>query len=960
MAKKQTKRQSSKKHIETTDKFLPRLTMALFGRPKLVFFAWIIILVLGITSYTTLLRREGFPSVNIPIAVVNGAYIVNDAAKVDADIAKPVSDIALKQEGVNTVLTQSAGNFVNITVAYKEGVDGQSATEKLKQAVNDANVLPESANLSYNVPYFGATGGSIEKIDATVSFYQNPSSSDTAALTTAAKSAVEYLNANKPNLVQEFFVIDPFKTAVNPATGQQQVIQETFDQFGVREEGENKFYNSVVIGVTAIDDVDVIKLDAQLEGVLGQLNQQDAFSNYDTDISASFAPAIEDSISELQRVLLEGLLAVLVVGSIIIAVRASLITVLSMITVITATLALLYFVGYTLNVITLFALILGLSLIVDDTIIMVEAIDAARRKSKTPREAVRTAVRKISRAMVAATSTAALSFLPLAFVSGVLGSFIRAIPITIISALIISLFVALIFIPLFAKSLLLGKKQMGESGVTEVAAGIEAKIARGLTWPMQWARRSTKRLWFVGMSAVMIGVLFIAGAGMIFNKVTFNLFPPSKDTNQLSVIITLPPGSTIETAEETAFEADTIIGKVVGDEFRKASYYGLATAQTATLFVDLTPYTDRGPTSKQLVDEVQAELNNSNFKNDATFSVAQVDIGPPASAFTVQVKTENREAGYRLANDIADYLRDAELTRASGTKATFTNTAVSTESTYTRADSQQVIQVSAGFDADDTTTLVTLAQDAIQKEFPESKLASYGVAPNALDFNIGQEEENQESFRGLVTAFPIVLIVIFILLSIEFRSLLQPLLIFMAIPFSLFGVTLGLYLTDNAFSFFCAMGFFALIGLSIKNTILVIDYANQSRRAGMGPIDAATAALEERFRPLIATSLTAVFSLIPLALISPFWQGLAVVLIGGLLSSTFLVVTVFPYYYLGGEYLRARVSRKAALLWLASVIILGVMIARIADGGTAFGVALLFAVLWPIVHHFLYRKVAKH
>jgi multidrug efflux pump subunit AcrB len=105
------------------------------------------------------------------------------------------------------------------------------------------------------------------------------------------------------------------------------------------------------------------------------------------------------------------------------------------------------------------------------------------------------------------------------------------------------------------------------------------------------------------------------------------------------------------------------------------------------------------------------------------------------------------------------------------------------------------------------------------------------------------------------------------------------------------------------------LGFFALIGLSLKNTILLTDYANQSRRRGSRPVDAIHEALAERFRPLIATSLTAVMSLIPLAITSPFWQGLTVVLIFGLLSSTFLVVTVFPYYYLGGEFLRLG-SRK--------------------------------------------------
>ena len=131
----------------------------------------------------------------------------------------------------------------------------------------------------------------------------------------------------------------------------------------------------------------------------------------------------------------------------------------------------------------------------------------------------------------------------------------------------------------------------------------------------------------------------------------------------------------------------------------------------------------------------------------------------------------------------------------------------------------------------------------------------------------------------------------------------------MAVPFSLFGVAFGLFITDNPISFFALLGFFALIGLSIKNSILLTDYANQARRSGMGAIDAAVAAIGERFRPLVATSLTAIVSLIPLALSSPFWEGLAFTLIFGLASSTILVILVFPYYYLAGEYLRMQ-SRK--------------------------------------------------
>lgn len=162
----------------------------------------------------------------------------------------------------------------------------------------------------------------------------------------------------------------------------------------------------------------------------------------------------------------------------------------------------------------------------------------------------------------------------------------------------------------------------------------------------------------------------------------------------------------------------------------------------------------------------------------------------------------------------------------------------------------------------------------------------------------------------------------YVLLAIQFRSMLQPLLIFLAIPFSLFGITPGLDLTSNAFSFFAMLGFFALLGLSIKNTILLTDYANQARRGGMGVVDSAVEGLRERFRPLFATSATAVVSLIPLALTSPFWEGLTVVLIFGLLSSTLLVVTVFPYYYLGAEYLRLKVGAKRFFMWFIPAVAL--------------------------------------
>ena len=118
-----------------------------------------------------------------------------------------------------------------------------------------------------------------------------------------------------------------------------------------------------------------------------------------------------------------------------------------------------------------------------------------------------------------------------------------------------------------------------------------------------------------------------------------------------------------------------------------------------------------------------------------------------------------------------------------------------------------------------------------------------------------------------------------------------------------------LEISDNQLSFFVMVGFIALIGVAVNNTILLVDAANQQRRAGASPADAIGVAVERRFRPLVVTTATTVVGLLPLALADPFWEALCFVLIGGLVSSTFLVLTAFPALYLGVAAVRARVRR---------------------------------------------------
>lgn len=102
------------------------------------------------------------------------------------------------------------------------------------------------------------------------------------------------------------------------------------------------------------------------------------------------------------------------------------------------------------------------------------------------------------------------------------------------------------------------------------------------------------------------------------------------------------------------------------------------------------------------------------------------------------------------------------------------------------------------------------------------------------------------------------------------------------------------------------IGFFALIGIAVNNTIMLVDYANQARKEGKGYSESIASAVRHRFRPLLTTSLISVVALTPLAVNDPFWQSLAVTLIFGLLSSTFLVIVAFPYFWLIAEWLRLK------------------------------------------------------
>lgn len=873
---------------------LQRFSLFFFDHLKTSLALWIAIVIFGVLSYTVLLQREGFPSINLPYSTVTGAYFVNDQQKVDADIAKPATEAIAKLPDVKTVTSSADKNFVVIQIEYKEGTDAKSASATVQSTVEGLK-LPDTAELQYQSIDFTRFDN---KYDLLVSVF-SPTTSSSQDLQAKAQKVADELQGT--NHVAGTKVISQTESAVNPVTGQTVTQQKTFDRTAVQENGQVVFRNSVSVGVVAKPDTDTLKLYDAVNETL----QANNTSSTQAIVSGSTAESVKEQISSLQSNLLEGLIIVAIISLLLISWRAGIATSLSMATVLLATIAGLKVFGYSLNTITLFALILSLGLIVDDTIIVAEAIDAGKQDGKTKREVVALAIKRVARASTTGTLVTILAFAPMLFIGGILGSFIKALPVTIIISLVFSLLVSLSLIPFLARHLILkdlGKKKH-ESRNPVIRA--EHAVSTGLSRTILWTKGRRGRKAFLAGSAIFLSMLALVGSFAFFSKLKFDIFAPSKDGDEMSVSLHFAPGTTVAQAEKITDNANVVISKTLGSNAKRVVYKSAANGQNATADVVLIPFQDREQTAPQLKQDLTQAFQGFSgavVKTNVSGAGGPTDEQP----FKAQINATDQAKASRLADDMVQFLNTTVFKRANRT----TFRAVDAEKgglvSITRKNGQQIFTVNAGFDAEDTSALVVVTQAAVEKEFNAEKLASYGLSKDTLKFDFGNESNNQESFKSMLMAFPVLILVMFILLVVQFRSLLQPLLILLAIPFSFFGVAFGLFITDNSLSFFVMIGFFALIGIAVNNTIMLVDYANQSLKSGSGYTDAIAQAVQHRFRPLLTTSLVSVVALTPLALSDPFWQSLAVTLIFGLISSTFLVIVAFPYFWLIGEWLRLK------------------------------------------------------
>ncbi len=889
---------------------------------KLTLVVWLATIAGGAWAFLGGLDREGFPPIDVPIAITSGVYFVDDVETVDADLAEPLARVFAEAEGVESVVMNANPNGFFSIIQFESGFTSPEGVAVLEDAARDLQ-LPPQVQVDFQTL---DAAKFVETYDVLVSV-SGPVGVDAESLQTQAESIRAYL-AETPGVT-----LAETRELITEAQGLDGTLQERQTRFSrTYFEGNDGFTPAIQVGlVRDADDesLDILKFSDRINERL-----EDApvlAEGFRVDVTGDFAVDIRNQVNSLIGNLITGLIAVTAVTFLLIGWRASLVTAMFMITVMTGALLILFVVGYTLNTITLFSLILTLGLLVDDAIVIGESIDATKVEGGTKERILGISLTRVALASLAGTLTTVLVFGPLAFIGGILGEFIRAIPVTVIITLIASYIASIIFIPTIGKYVLLA----GGRPRNPIAA-LEKKLSqwtgRLASFP---ARRGVVGI-VVGVLLALLPVMAIGGAGQIAASLGFNIFPSSKDANILFIESEFPPGTTIEDAEAVAEQIDEVTVDVLGEDLVRSQYVR-GNVRRAENFLDLVPFGDRSDDRKApfLKDELQGALD---AVPGARVTVSVIDAGPPALGlpFAVQISTgDDPAAAQALADELVATLPGQVLDKP-GETTTIVTAVESTAGIISRNGPDRFIEVRAAYDNDDLTANLNATQELIENDLvPQERLAEFGLPADALEFDFGQESDNQEDFAALGTFGGLALLLMFVLLVIQFRSVLQPILVFLAIPFSFLGVTTALAATDNGISFFSGVGFIALIGVVVNNTILLVDSANQARRSGLSLGASIEQAVRRRFRPLVATALTTVAGLLPLALSDPFWEGLSFTLMGGLLSSTFLVLLSFPIYYLLLTSVVEWLEVGSRWMYVAGALVAGLGLAVALPGGLA-------------------------
>ncbi len=826
---------------------LRRILDALAPRRTAVLVAWLVLLVVGAITYTSLIPREGFPPVDVPIAVSAGNWLVDDTERVDSELVIPLEQRLNRLEEVESLTTLARDDSYVAVLELQDGLDSASA-EGLLNFWTYASV-PQGVEAGV---YRIRNGLLLDAYTMLIAIEGPPSA-------TAADHDRRLLDLSSE--FQEFGELsraDPFLLETTPPLELADTTprQTGFSLLLTPDQPEPRVMATLAIAGPPGEDVRSVS-----ERVRTMLAESPALTDgWSATVALDVSESIQSQIGSLQWSVLFGMVVAAAITFLLISGRASLLAMAFVVTVVGVTCTALHLLGISLNTVSLIGLILSVGLVVDDVIVIADAVDAE------PDDPIG-AVRRIAPATISGSITTILVFAPMLFVTGVLGDFVRQLPITVIVALSVSLLFSLLLVPPLAD-----RTGNVRPLLTRPAAGLAALTKRG-------------RAGLFG--ALALTALSLVGTWQLIGPVGFDIFPPAKDGNDLRVDLEFDPGLTADEARGLAINVHELVTNELGDTV-ELGFVHTGNRHLSLAQYRLTSFRNRSASAAELADRVEAATSDIP---GVDVRASQISPGPPVEdwPFKAQVFAEDPADVMSLAAEIESALQAEAILRGDGSAFRTTETRIEFVDEVARTDGRRFIEVQARFDADDLSAVLEAARTHVVDRISTTQ---------AVTFDFGQEDDNDDAFASTNIAFVAAIGIVYLVLALQFRSLLQPLLVLSALPFSLLGVFVALWWTDNTLSFFVMLGLMGLVGIALNNSILLVDAANRARAAGEDRRAAMSSALSTRFRPLLATTLTTIAGLLPLALLDPFWESLAVTIIGGLLSSTLLVLLALPFFWM--------------------------------------------------------------
>ena len=631
----------------------------------------------------------------------------------------------------------------------------------------------------------------------------------------------------------------------------------------------------------------------------------------------------------------------------------------------------LYLVGFSINQLSIVGAVISLGLLVDDSIVVVENISRWVRGGAKPFDAAIQATRQIGPAVIGCTATLIFAFLPLMFLPGMAGKYMRVLPTSVTFIVIGSLFVALTIIPFIASHIFKSDVDpRGNSILKGLNRGIDFTYGRALHWSLQHP-----------VKTVSVAAILFFSSLFLIDIIGFSLFPKA-GLPQFFITVESPRGSNLGETDKAVRYVESIldrkpevkyymsnIGKgnpmifynsfqkseqsIIGEvlcELRTGAQPGIERfidelRDTLNLYTNARIYVNEFENGMPIDDAIALRLVGNDLdsiklyadkiediiranegtiyiKNPLSQSLTEIRVvvnSEKAGMFGVPTVEIDRTIRLGLAGIIAGKYRDTDGKEYSinvSLPRQNANTLSSLDDIYVSSltGAQIPLYQLARVEFSNSPTLIqhynnersmTVSSsvktgyntDRVTKEIL-TKVAEIKLPEGFKLIPAGEIESRKQSFEGIGTSILIAIFGIFAVLILEFRTFKSTLIVLSVIPLGIIGGLLMLYLTGYSLSFAAAIGFVALIGIEIKNSILLVDFTNQLRQQGTTLDEAIVKAGEIRFLPVLLTTLTAVGGLLPIALgNSNLYSPLAWVIIGGLITSTLLARLVTPVMY---------------------------------------------------------------